>query len=136
MPRRARIRADFLKFWRLRRLKPEWPHRARGRHGLCLDPLDDRRPTVDAPQHDTTRRDPKTLEERDDTMSNRHSTMLWMKDLIEHMSTCHDQLQWAADGRTETFLTETLMGDLAECQRLCEQLRSGTSKGRAVLSHA
>lgn len=69
-------------------------------------------------------------------MSNRHTTMLWMKDLIEHMSKCHDQLQWAGDGRTETFLTETMMSDLAEFQRLCEQLRAGKTKGRSVLSHA
>ena len=69
-------------------------------------------------------------------MSTRHTTMLWMKDLIEHMSQCQEQLQWAADGRTESFLTETLMGDLAQCQRLCEQLRDGKSRGRVSLSHA
>lgn len=57
-------------------------------------------------------------------MRNRQNTLLWMKDLIEHMSQCQEQLQWAATGRTETFLTETLIGDLAECRRLCEELRS------------
>jgi hypothetical protein len=57
-------------------------------------------------------------------MSTRKNTLLWMRDLIEHMSQCQEQLQWAGDGRTETFLTETLMGDLAECRRLCEDLRS------------
>ena len=36
-------------------------------------------------------------------MRNRHTTLLWMKDLIEHMNRCHEQLQWAADGPTETF---------------------------------
>ena len=67
-------------------------------------------------------------------MSNRQSTLLWMKDLIDHMSQCHDQLQWASDGRTETFLTERLLGDLVECQKLCEQLKTVRTRGRAVLN--
>jgi len=46
-----------------------------------------------------------------------------MKDLIEHMSRCHDQLEWASDGATQHFLADALLGDLLECQRLCEQLR-------------
>ena len=56
-------------------------------------------------------------------MRNRRNTLLWMKDLIEHMSRCHDQLQWASDGETQTFLADALLGDLNECQKLCEQLR-------------
>ena len=61
-------------------------------------------------------------------MRNRQSTLLWMKDLIEHMSRCHEQLQWAADGPTESFLTDSMMVDLTECRRLCEHLqdRSGS----------
>ncbi|MFO0953143.1 MAG: hypothetical protein U0835_18715 [Isosphaeraceae bacterium] len=69
-------------------------------------------------------------------MSNRQSTLLWIKDLIDHMSQCQEQLQWAADGRTEKFLTERLLGDLVECQKLCEQLQAGKTRGRAVLNHA
>lgn len=65
-------------------------------------------------------------------MRNRQNTLLWMKDLIDHMSTCHEQLQWAADGRTETFLAETMMGDLAECRRLCEELRAERVPARAL----
>ena len=57
-------------------------------------------------------------------MRNRRHTLLWMKDLIEHMSRCHDQLQWASDGDTQSFLADALIGDLNECQKLCEQLRS------------
>jgi len=59
-----------------------------------------------------------------------------MKDLIEHLSKCQDQLEWASDGQTETFLTETMLVDLHECQRLCEQLRSTRSAGRGVLTPA
>lgn len=57
-------------------------------------------------------------------MRNRRHTLLWMKDLIEHLSRCHDQLQWTDDDTTQSFLTETMLGDLDQCQRLCEQLRS------------
>ncbi|WP_435021004.1 hypothetical protein TA3x_002135 [Tundrisphaera sp. TA3] len=56
-------------------------------------------------------------------MRNRRQTLLWMKDLIDHMTRCHDQLQWAADAPTETYLADSLMVNLTECQRLCEQLR-------------
>jgi hypothetical protein len=65
-------------------------------------------------------------------MRQRQDTLLWMKDLIDHMSRCHEQLQWAADGRTETFLAETLIGDLAECRRLCEELRTGRGNSRSM----
>ena len=58
-------------------------------------------------------------------MRNRRHTLLWMKDLIEHLSQCHDQLQWTNDDATQSFLTEAMLGDLDQCQRLCEQLRTG-----------
>jgi hypothetical protein len=67
-------------------------------------------------------------------MGNRRNTLLWMKDLIEHMSQCHDQLQWTSDGSTQLFLAEALLGDLYECQKLCEQLR--TSPGEASAAHS
>ena len=60
-------------------------------------------------------------------MRNRRHTLLWMKDLIEHMSRCHDQLEWASDGDTQSFLADAMIGDLNECQKLCEQLRSTRS---------
>jgi hypothetical protein len=61
---------------------------------------------------------------------NRRNTLLWMKDLLEHMSRCHDQLEWAGDGDTESFLADALLGDLNECQKLCEQLRAGQTYER------
>lgn len=70
----------------------------------------------------------------DSTMRDRNNTLLWMKDLIEHMSRCHEQLQWTADGRTESFLTERMIGDLTECRRLCEELRTTHRQSNAVLS--
>ncbi|WZO96884.1 hypothetical protein EP7_003889 [Isosphaeraceae bacterium EP7] len=59
-------------------------------------------------------------------MRNRQHTLLWMKDLIEHMNRCHEQLQWA-DRSSATFLTESMLVDLSECRRLCEQLQTGAT---------
>ena len=39
-------------------------------------------------------------------MSDRTNTLLWMRDLIEHMRHCQEQLQWASDDPSESFLTE------------------------------
>ncbi len=58
-------------------------------------------------------------------MRNRRHTLLWMKDLIDHMSVCHDQLQWTNDEPTESFLAEAMLGDVDQFQKLCEQLRTG-----------
>jgi len=69
-------------------------------------------------------------------MRNRRHTLLWMKDLIDHMARCHDQLQWAEDDPTQSFLTESLMGDLAECQKLCEALREDPKARRKARSLA
>jgi hypothetical protein len=62
------------------------------------------------------------------TMRSRQNTLIWMKDLIEHMNRCHEQLQWA-DRSSASFLTESLLVDLSECRRLCEQLQTSTPKG-------
>ena len=58
-------------------------------------------------------------------MHERRDTLLWIKDLIEHMNACHEQLEWAAEGPSASFLTEAMLVDLTECRRLCEQLRTG-----------
>ncbi len=65
-------------------------------------------------------------------MRDRNHTLLWMKDLIEHMARCQEQLQWAGDGGAETFLTESMIGDLTECRRLCEELRSVRKTSHAL----
>ena len=65
-------------------------------------------------------------------MRDRRNTLLWMKDLIEHMSRCHEQLEWAGDVHTDSFLTESMIGDLTECRRLCEELRSVRKRHSAM----
>ena len=67
-------------------------------------------------------------------MRNRRHTLLWMRDLLDHMSRCHDQLEYAGDGAAQFFLAEAMLGDLVQCQQLCEQLRTAPdpSQGSAV----
>ena len=65
---------------------------------------------------------------------NRHKTLLWIKDLLDPMHQCHEQLQWAGEGPTEAFLAESLMVDLSECQKLCEQLKSTPRKNVSLAS--
>lgn len=65
---------------------------------------------------------------------NRHKTLLWMKDLLDHMNQCHEQLQWAGDGPAEAFLADSLMVDLSECQKLCEQLKSKPKKNGGLMA--
>ncbi len=74
--------------------------------------------------------------EMDRMMRNRQNTLLWMKDLLDHMNRCHEQLQWAADGPTEAYLAQTLMVDLSECQKLCEQLKPGPRRNAGLMASA
>ncbi len=39
--------------------------------------------------------------------------------MIEHLASCQKQLEWAEDNETIRLLTETMMRDLENCQRLC-----------------
>lgn len=65
-------------------------------------------------------------------MRNRRQTLLWMKDLIEHLSQCHEQLQWTGEGPADSFLTEAMLVDLTECRRLCEQLQPAKARRAAM----
>jgi hypothetical protein len=58
-------------------------------------------------------------------MRERQTTLLWIRDLIDHLQRCQEQLQWVDDAPSTTFLTETMLVDLTECRRLCERLKSG-----------
>jgi hypothetical protein len=65
-------------------------------------------------------------------MSQRDTNLLWLKDTLEHLTVCHDQLQWAEDGETVRLLTETMLRDLENCRRLCEGIRRRTLLQNAV----
>jgi hypothetical protein len=61
-------------------------------------------------------------------MSQREANMLWLKDMLNHLTTCQQQLQWAEDTNTIHLLTETMLRDLDHCRRLCECLHRRTSR--------
>ena len=56
-------------------------------------------------------------------MTQRQANLLWLKDLLEHLTTCQQQLEWAEDGDTVVVLTESMLADLERCKRLCETMR-------------
>jgi hypothetical protein len=56
-------------------------------------------------------------------MSQRETNVLWLRDILEHLSATHKQLEWAEDSETIRLLTESMLRDLERCQRLCEALR-------------
>ena len=60
-------------------------------------------------------------------MSQRESNLLWLKDMLEHLRACQQQLQWAEDAEAVRVLTETMLRDLECCRRLCETLHRRTS---------
>ena len=53
-------------------------------------------------------------------MGQRQTNLLWLRDLLEHLSGCQQQLEWAEDAETTRVLTESMLADLDRCKRLCE----------------
>jgi hypothetical protein len=54
----------------------------------------------------------------------RHETnMIWLKDMLEHLSDSREQLEWAHDSFAVSMITESMLRDLDCCRRLCESLR-------------
>jgi hypothetical protein len=56
-------------------------------------------------------------------MSQRETNLLWLKDMLEHLTSCQQQLQWTEDPEAIRLLTETMLRDLENCRRLAEALR-------------
>jgi hypothetical protein len=63
---------------------------------------------------------PKT--KRKGIMSQRESNLIWLKDMLENLSACRQQLEWADDQRAIQVLTETMLRDLDCCRQLCESM--------------
>jgi hypothetical protein len=55
-------------------------------------------------------------------MSQRESTLLWLKDTLDHLTGCQKQLEWAADPESVQVLTESMLRDLECCRQLCAAL--------------
>ncbi|HYT89724.1 MAG TPA: hypothetical protein VEL76_13535 [Gemmataceae bacterium] len=65
-------------------------------------------------------------------MSRRESNLLWLKDVLEHLTTCRQQLEWTADPEAVQVLTESMIRDLECCRRLCETLHQNSTSRQAV----
>jgi hypothetical protein len=57
-------------------------------------------------------------------MSRRETDLLWLRDVLDHLRDCQQQLQWTEDREAVRILTETMLRDLDCCRRLCEALRN------------
>ena len=51
-------------------------------------------------------------------MSQRETNLLWLRDMLEHMVQCQQQLEWAEDEEAVQVLTESMLRDLESCRRL------------------
>ncbi len=47
---------------------------------------------------------------------------MWLKDVLEHLCECRQQLEWCEDRETQQVLTESMLRDLECCRRLCDSL--------------
>jgi hypothetical protein len=56
-------------------------------------------------------------------MSQRDANLLWIKDLLEHLTATRQELQLVSDGEAIRVLTESMLRDLESCRRVCEALR-------------
>jgi hypothetical protein len=65
-------------------------------------------------------------------MSQREVNLLWLKDTLEHLASCQQQLEWTEDSEAVQVLTETMQRDLECCRRLCEWL----ARRSRLLEHA
>ncbi len=55
-------------------------------------------------------------------MSQQQSNLLWLRDMLEHLTDCRQQLEWLDNGEAVRVLTESMLRDLDCCRRLCENL--------------
>jgi hypothetical protein len=65
-------------------------------------------------------------------MSQREANILWLRDILEHLSACQERLQFAEDGAAVSQLADAMLRDLERCQRLCENLRRRARLGPAA----
>jgi hypothetical protein len=65
-------------------------------------------------------------------MSQREANLLWLKDILEHLTSYQQQLEWTDDPDTIRLVTENMLRDLERCQRLCESLQHRSATRNAV----
>jgi hypothetical protein len=59
-------------------------------------------------------------------MSQRESHILWLKDVIEQLRDCREQLEWTEDPEMARMLLDRLMRDLDCGRKICEIIKSRT----------
>ena len=65
-------------------------------------------------------------------MTQRESNLLRLQDLLAHLNNCQQQLGWAEAPETIHLITETMLRDLEQCRRLCEELSRKNRLRRAM----
>ena len=55
-------------------------------------------------------------------MSQKQSNLLCLRDLLEHLRSCQDQLDWAEESPVAGLLIETMLRDLEKCRQICDGL--------------
>ena len=65
-------------------------------------------------------------------MSQRDTNLLWLKDTLDHLAACRQQVEWAEDPAAARVITETMLRDLERCRRLCEMLHRRTAPRTAA----
>ena len=66
-------------------------------------------------------------------MSQRETNLLWLKDVLDQLAACQQQLQWAEDPAAIEVLTEAMLRDLECCRRLCETIRRRNATARQAV---
>jgi len=56
-------------------------------------------------------------------MSHRQQNLVWLRDLLDHLSVCQQRMEWAEDNETVRLLSENMLNDLERCKRLCESIQ-------------
>jgi hypothetical protein len=67
-------------------------------------------------------------------MTQRESHLLWLKDILDHLRDCQEQLEWAEDPDSARLLLDSMVRDLESGKKLCEAIKVRTPLRRAVLS--
>lgn len=65
-------------------------------------------------------------------MSRRDADLLWLRDVIDHLRDCQQQLQWTEDRDAVRVLTDTMLRDLDCCRRICEAMQERRPAGAAA----
>jgi hypothetical protein len=52
-------------------------------------------------------------------MSQRQADLLWLRDILEHLRSSQQQLEWCQDPAAIHYLTEAMLRDLDRCRQLC-----------------